>query len=391
MKILKVHNSYLISGGEDQSNQAEIQLLREYGNQVKLYTENNERVKSLGLIKTATKTIWSVETYQKIRDLVKEYRPKILHCENIFPLISPSAYYAAKAEKIPVVQTLRNYRLFCLNAYFFRENRVCEDCLNKPVPFPGIVHSCYKNSTAGSTIVTAMLSTHRLLKTYQNQVDIFIALTQFAKQKFIEGGLPANKIIIKPNFVYPDPGMGTGEGKFALFVGRLSEEKGIETLLQAWQNLGHYLPLKIVGDGSLVDVVQDLSEKTHGVEYIGRKPIELIYQLMGQAKALIFPSLWYEGMPRVIIESFAKGTPVIASKLGAMEALVDNQRTGLHFTAGHVGELVQQVDWMLNHPSDWQKMRLEARLEYEAKYTAEKNYQRLMEIYQLAINSMKFK
>jgi len=391
LKILKAHNFYLIGGGEDQSNHAEMQLLKKYGHQVNLYTENNENIKSLGLIKTAVKTIWSQHSYNQIRELIRNNQYDILHCENTFPLISPSAYYAAKAEGIPVIQTLRNYRLFCLNAYFFRENRVCEDCLNKPVPVPGIIHSCYKNSKLGSAVVAMMLSTHRLLRTYQNQIDIFITLTEFAKNKFIEGGLPKNKIIVKPNFVEPDPGIGKGEGDFVLFVGRLSEEKGIEILLRAWQNLSYHLPLKIVGDGSLVDLVKNTTQTIPSIEYIGRQPVEVIYQLMGQAKALVFPSLWYEGMPRVILEAFAKGTPVIASKLGSMETLIEHQRTGLHFTAGNAEELVQQVNWMLNHPRDWQKMRLEARLEYESYYTADQNYHQLREIYHYALQSAKSK
>lgn len=391
MKILKAHNFYLIGGGEDQSNHAEMQLLKKYGHQVNLYTENNESIKSLGLIKTAVKTIWSQHSYNQIRELIRNYQYDILHCENTFPLISPSAYYAAKAEGIPVIQTLRNYRFLCLNSYFLRENQVCEDCLNKPVPVPGIIHSCYKNSKLGSAVVTIMLSTHRLIRSYQNQIDIFITLTEFAKNKFIEGGLPKNKIIVKPNFVDPDPGIGKGEGNFVLFVGRLSEEKGIEILLRAWQNLSYHLPLKIVGDGSLVDLVKNTTQAIPSIEYIGRQPVEVIYQLMGQAKALVFPSLWYEGMPRVIIEAFAKGTPVIASKLGSMETLIEHQRTGLHFTAGNAEELVQQVNWMLNHPRDWQKMRLEARLEYESYYTADQNYHQLMEIYHYALQSAKSK
>lgn len=391
MKILKAHNYYLIGGGEDKSNQAEIELLKQYNNVVDFYTENNEKIKALGLIKTAIKTIWSQQSYSEIRYILNRDKYDIFHCENTFPLISPSAYYAAKAEGVPVIQTLRNYRFFCLNAYLFRDNQVCEDCLGKPIPLPGIIHSCYRNSKSGSLVLATMLSIHRLLRTYQRQVDIFIALTDFAKRKYIEGGLPKEKILIKPNFIYPDPGIGEGEGEFALFVGRLSPEKGINVLLEAWQKLDDNIALKIIGDGPLANVVTQFADKLSNVEYLGKQPIDIIYEIMGQAKALIFPSLWYEGLPRVIIEAYAKGTPVIASRLGSMETLIEHQRTGLHFSPGCAEELIQQVHWMLTYSNVWQQMRLEARLEYERYYTAEKNYQRLMEIYQLAIESVKSK
>lgn len=364
MKILKAHNYYLIGGGEDKSNQAEIELLKQYNNVVDFYTENNEKIKALGLIKTAIKTIWSQQSYSEIRYILNRDKYDIFHCENTFPLISPSAYYAAKAEGVPVIQTLRNYRFFCLNAYLFRDNQVCEDCLGKPIPLPGIIHSCYRNSKSGSLVLATMLSIHRLLRTYQRQVDIFIALTDFAKRKYIEGGLPKEKILIKPNFIYPDPGIGEGEGEFALFVGRLSPEKGINVLLEAWQKLDDNIALKIIGDGPLANVVTQFADKLSNVEYLGKQPIDIIYEIMGQAKALIFPSLWYEGLPRVIIEAYAKGTPVIASRLGSMETLIEHQRTGLHFSPGCAEELIQQVHWMLTYSNVWQQMRLEARLEY---------------------------
>lgn len=389
VKILRAHNYYLISGEEDQCNQAEIELLKKYGNEVNLYVEDNEKVKKIGLIKTAVKTIWSQESYSNICALLNRGKYDILHCDNTFPLISPAAYYAAKAEGIPVIQTLHNYRLFCLNAYLFRDNAVCEDCLGKPIPLPGIIHNCYQNSKLGSTVVATMLSVHRLLKTYQNQVDIFIALTEFSKKKYIEGGLPENKIFVKPNFLNSDPGMGRGEGNFVLFVGRLSEEKGIYTLLNTWQTSNNLIPLKMVGDGLLVDVVNKVAEQSSNVEYLGKKSVDAIYELMGEAKALIFPSLWYEGLPRVIMEAYAKGTPVIASRLGAMETLVKHQSTGLHFTPADTTDLVKQIDWMQTHPKAWQNMRFEARLEYENNYTAKQNYQQLMQIYQIALNSTK--
>lgn len=385
MRILTVHNYYLIGGGEDRSRAAEDELLTRYGHQVFGYAETNRRIESLGLVRTAIKTIWSQASYRTVRQMLRDTRAEILHCENTFPLISPAVYYAARAENVPVVQSLRNYRLLCLNAYLFREERICEDCLGKAVPLPGIRHACYRQSRGGSAVVATMLSVHRLLKTYRQQVDCFIALTEFARQKYIAGGLPAQKIFIRPNFVAPDPGIGTGAGQFALYVGRLTPEKGIPTLLHAWERLGRDFPLKIAGEGALEADVRAAAANATGVEYLGIREIAEIYALMGEASVLIFPSQWYEGMPRVILEAFAKGTPVIASHLGAMTTLVEHRRTGLHFTPGSVSGLSEQVEWMLAHPQQWQQMRREARAEYEAKYTAERNYEQLMAIYDQAI------
>ena len=389
MRVLTAHNHYLISGGEDKSRESEDRLLTNYGHHVDSYTLDNQTIKKLGLFRTAIRTIWSNESYLDIQKRLRETKYDIFHCENTFPLISPSVYYAANAEGVPVVQSLRNYRLLCVNAYLYRNHQVCEDCIGKFLPWPGIVHGCYKGSQLGSAVVAFMLSFHRLLKTYQKHVDIFVVLTEFAKQKFIEAGLPEEKLLIKPNFVDPDPKIGEGKGGFALFVGRLSEEKGLHLLLQSWQTLSKHIPLKIVGDGPLLKYVQDCIHRIPGIEYLGRKTTQEIYQLMGQAKALILPSQWYEGFPRVIIEAYAKGTPIIASKLGAMQTAIDHQRTGLHFTPGSSTELVQQVEWMLSYPLEWQAMRREARSEFEAKYTADRNYDRLMEIYQLAIERVK--
>ena len=334
MKVLMVQNRYLIRGGEDECFDSESSLLESYGNSVSRYVRHNKDVKSIPNWKLGIRTIWNQEDYQQIRYLIKKEKPNIVHVQNFFPLISPAIYYAAKAERVPVVQSLHNYRLWCLNAYFFREGKVCEDCFGK-VPLAGIARKCYRDSYAASATVASMLTIHRGFQTWNSMVDCYIALTEFAKGKFIEGGLPAEKIVIKPNFINKQ-NIGRGEENFVLYVGRLSPEKGISVLLQAWEKLESKIALKIVGDGDLQSEVEQAATNTIGVEYLGRQPIDRVYDLMGQAKALIFPSLWYEGLPRTIIESFAKGTPVIASDLGSMSSLIEHQQTGLHFTPGNV-------------------------------------------------------
>jgi glycosyltransferase involved in cell wall biosynthesis len=300
-------------------------------------------------------------------------------------LISPAAYYAARAEGVPVVQTLHNYRLLCLGSYFFREGRVCEDCLGKSVPWPGVFHGCYRQNRIGSGVVASMLTTHQALKTWRRMVDVYIALTDFSKAKFIEGGLPAENIVVKPNFVHPDPGIGNGDGGYALYVGRLSTEKGLDTMIAAWKELGTLIPLKIVGEGALADRVAHAADHNPAIEYLGAKSSSEVMELIKRASCLIFPSRWYEGLPLTIIESFAAGTPVIASALGSMSSLVEHGKTGLQFRAGDVVDLIRQVKWAVSHPEELAAMRQAARAEFEAKYTADQNYRSLMKIYGLAL------
>lgn len=384
MRILSVHNYYQIRGGEDESSELEQKLLREMGHSVEVYTETNDRLANTNTLKMAANTIWSPSAYQKVKQQLATQQCDLMHVQNFFPIISPSVYYAAKSQGVPVVQTLRNYRLLCPNGLFFRQGRVCEDCLGKTLPLPGVWHGCYRESRPASGVVAAMLSVHRAMHTWQEQVDVYIALTEFAKKKFIQGGLAENKIVVKPNFVHPDPGIGEGKGGYALYVGRLSGEKGLDTLLQAWEHLDNQLPLKIVGEGPLADRVIAATKKFAGVEWLGRQPMTEVHRLMGEAQMLIFPSKWYETFGRVAVESFAKGTPVIAANIGAIAELVEHGRTGLHFIPGDAKDLATQVEFAIAHPNELQQMRQAVRGEFESRYTAKQNYQRLMEIYKLA-------
>jgi len=328
---------------------------------------------------------WNSSLKGKFEQAIRQHRPDLVHVHNTFPLASPAVIHAAKAEGVPVVMTLHNYRLLCVNALFFREGRVCEDCLGR-LPWRGVVHGCYRDSRLASLGVASMLALHRALGTW-NLVDRFIALTEFARQKFVEGGLPAEKIVVKPNFVHPDPGPGEGRGGYALFVGRLSPEKGVRTLLRAWGLLGGRVPLKVVGDGPLAGEVREAARRLPGVEWLGRKSPEEVYALMGEAAFLVFPSEWYEGFPRVLAEALAKGLPILATALGSQASIVADGRTGLHFRPGDPEDLAAKVEWLLLHPEELRRMRREARAEYEAKYTAERNYQLLMEIYGQALEA----
>jgi len=386
MKVLALHTHYLQSGGEDGVFAAEMDLLREKGHEVYSLTFHNRDLEGLPPLRQAAFTLWNREAYEEVGGAIRAYRPEIVHIHNTFPLASPSVVHAAKEEGVPVILTLHNYRLLCVNALFFREGSVCEDCLGR-LPWRGVARACYRGSRATSGVVAAMLTVHRALGTWTRLVNVYIALTEFSRQKFIEGGLPVEKIVVKPNFVYPDPGVSSGQNGYALYVGRLSPEKGIKTLLDAWKRLRLGLQLKVVGDGPLAPEVSEVAKRTQGIEWLGRKPRDEVYSLMRRAAFLVLPSIVYENFPMAIAEAYASGLPVIASEMGTMASLVDHGRTGLHFKPGDPEDLAGKVEWLISHPTELTAMRKEARAEYEAKYTAERNYQILMKIYERAIET----
>ena len=385
MDVVMVHNFYQIPGGEDESYRSEVRLLRDAGHGVVTFTEHNDRVNSLGRLRSGLRAVWSREAHRGLLNILRESKPGVVHVQNFFPLISPSVYYAARCEGVPVVQSLRNYRLLCPVGLLFRDGRVCEDCVGRALPWPGIKHACYRESRAATTAVAAMISAHRLLGTWSEMVDVYIALTEFSRKKFIQGGLPPEKIVVKPDFVIPDPGAGEHRGDYLLFVGRLSPEKGVETLLKAWEQAGTGGRLLIVGEGPIQGRVENASKRIPGVEFLGPRSVEAVYGLMGNAQALVFPSEWYETFGRVAAEAFAKGTPVVAANIGAVAELVEDGRTGLLFTPGDSGDLAAKIEWVSAHAGRLAKMRCEARREYEAKYTAARNYQALMDIYSMVI------
>jgi glycosyltransferase involved in cell wall biosynthesis len=390
MRILLVHNRYQISGGEDTVFAIERAMLEAKGHEISTLEPNNQEITGWSRrLKTGLQAVYSRSAKQRMSAEISKFRPDIVHVHNFFPLLSPSIFSACCEAHVPVVQTLHNYRLLCPNALFFRDGHVCEDCLGKVAPWPGVLHACYRGSRLATTPVAAMLTIHRALKTWIDDVDVYIALTEFSRSKFVEGGLPREKILVKPNFVHPVPATGKGEGGFALFVGRICAEKGVTALLSAWEKLGDRMPLTIAGDGPTADEVEAATRRSRGIKWLGRVSHNRVRELMQEAAALIFPSVCYETFGMSIIEAFAAGTPVIASNLGAMSSLVAHGRTGLHFRAGDPVDLAVQVEWMSTHPHEWRQMRQNARAEFEAKYTVEKNYETLIHIYETAIERVK--
>ena len=385
MKVLLIHNYYQQAGGEDGVFLEEADLLEAHGHEVTRYQLHNDQIATMKRAVLVEKTIWNRSAYRDLEHLIGRTRPDVTHFHNTFPLVSPAGYYAAKAAGLPVIQTLHNYRLLCPNALFYRNGGPCEDCLGKTVTWPGVIHGCYRGSSAASAVVTAMLSAHRAAGTWTRAVDKYVVLTEFARRKFVDGGLPTGKVVVKPNFVRTDPGVGAGRGGYALFVGRLSPEKGVNTLLEAWSRFGKSIPLKVAGDGPLEGRVAAAAKKVTGLEYLGHKRVEEVRMLMKGAKMLVFPSEWYETFGRVAAEAFAAGTPVVASDIGAVAEIVDDGRTGLRFRPGDARHLAAQVERMLSYPREYARMRREARAEYESEYTAERNYEMLMSIYESAL------
>lgn len=384
MRIVFVHDRYQQAGGEDPIFAAESELMEAYGHVVIRYTDDNARIARMKPWKVAATTFWSRRAHDDLRAIFRSFRPDVVHFHNTFPLISPSAYYAARSERIPVVQTIHNYRLVCPSATLFRKGRPCVDCVGRTIPWPSVLHACYRGSRPGSLVVAGMLSTHRLLRTWQRLVHVYIAPSEFARQALISGGLPGDRIVIKPNFINPDPGAGMHAGDYALFTGRLTIEKGVRTLLAAWGRLNGTIPLKIAGDGPLADLVAETAERVPGIEWLGRRPKEEVVRLMQDARLLVVPSIWYEGFPMVIAEAFATGLPVVASDLGGLGEIVRGSVGGLVFAADDPVELASRMEWAWSNPAEVLALGVAARRDYEERYTLERSYRMHLDIYERA-------
>lgn len=389
MVILFIHNYYQQPGGEDAVVAAEARLLEEHGHRVVGYERHNDELRGGGLvgaIAAGIGTVWAVRSFRDIKKLLAKEKPDIVHFHNTFPLISPAAYYACAGAGVPVVQTLHNYRMLCPAATLLRDSKVCESCLGRSVAWPGVVHGCYRKSRTATALVATMSSIHRAIRTWKTKVDLYIALSEFARSKFLAGGLPSERIFVKPNFALRDPGPGRKPAVSVLYVGRLSEEKGIRVLLDAWRQLEEPIPLRIAGDGPLhTDIKLRIKSATRSdAQLMGRISPADVHEQMRSAHFLVQPSVCFENFPLTIAEAFACGVPVIASRLGSMAEIVRDGVTGLHFEAGNAADLAAKVEWAWNHPEEMARMGRAALAEYEAKYTPEINYKILMQIYQRA-------
>jgi glycosyltransferase involved in cell wall biosynthesis len=388
LSVLCVHNRYIQPGGEDQVFESESRLLQENGVRVEKIEEQTTYPGGLvRKIEAAVDCVWSRHWHQEFKSILHRFRPDVVHVHNFFSVLSPSIYYACKDEGVPVVQTLHNYRLACPAASFYRDGKVCEECLDRG-PFHAVRYGCYRESKLGTAALATMIEVHRKKKTWAEMVDCYIALTEFARAKMIQAGLPAEKIKVKPNFVLPDPGPRVGDGDYVLFVGRLVDLKGVGTLIKAWSQLPDSIPLVIAGDGPYRSDMENLIShlKLNNVNYRGRLSRADTLAAMKGARFLMFPSEWYEGFPVTIAESFACGVPVLCSRLGGMQEIVKDGSTGLHFNPGDAADMADKVQWAWSRPEETSTMGLRARAEFEAKYSARKNFGMLTEIYESVIS-----
>ncbi len=384
LKILFCHNSYQHKGGEDSVLASEIKLLSKNGHDVSLALKENDSINSFcSKVNAFQDVVYSKRSKLWMSEQIAAYKPDVVHVHNFFPLLSPSIYDACIDAGVPVVQTLHNYRTMCPGALLMRDGVICEKCATGSA-YQSVKHGCYRNSMIGTFAVARMVEKHRSLGTWNNKVNCFIALTEFARNKFIEAGFPANKIFVKPNFAVDSALADDEQAKNrvgALFVGRLSQEKGMNTLLNAWGNID--VSLRVAGSGPLENRLSNLGGNS--VTALGVLDQKAVQKEMQQAAFLVMPSECYEGFPMVLVEAFSQGLPVLASRLGGMAEIIENGVTGLHFEAGNPVDLAEKVRWMIANPDACRQMGINARNEYLAKYTAEKNYEMLMNIYDQVI------
>lgn len=389
LKILLIHNQYQHRGGEDTVFESELKLLQKNGETVETLIFNNDQIKSVAdKVKFGLYSFYNPDSSRLLKDKINVYNPDVIHVHNFFPIASPSLFYVANDKNIPIVMTLHNYRLLCPNAMFFREGKVCEDCITKSFALDGVIHGCYRDSKLQTLFLATMTWFHKKNGTWQNRIDKYIALTDFAKNKFLNSSLKlsASKIEIKPNFVV-DNGFELEKEEYCLFVGRLSKEKGIDILLHAFQSSTR--KLMIIGTGPMLETVEEYSKKYDNIEYLGFQSIDFIISKLKKAKALIFTSISYEGMPMTILESFSTGTPVICGDIGGPSEIIDQERTGLVYKAGDSMELQSKIEKLYDEPEHYTALCKNARKEFEEKYSEERNYTQLISIYKKVIDEKK--
>jgi len=397
MKILLGHNFYQSSApsGEDAVFKAEKELLEAHGIEVISYTRENDEImhfSGLQKVHLPFHLFWSRKSYNEVKNLIKKYKPNIAHFHNIFYLISPSVYDACQEAGIPVIQTLHNFRFFCVNGLLMRNGGVCEECVGK-IPWRGMVHGCYKDSRLYSLPLAFMASYHNIVGTWQKKVDAYIALSEHSKKKYVASGLPKKKIFVKPNFLLNPPQPSFRCDNYAVYLGRISQEKGVEILISAYKNLQslNVPTLKIIGDGPMKKMLEEKvkEEQISSIEFLGRNNFSECVKLLQKGRFLVLPSLCYESFPLAIRDAFACEKPVIASRLGSMAELVEDGKTGLLFEPGNAEDLAEKITWMVEHEDTCVEMGKNARRVFEEKYTAEKNFEILVNIYQSILNKSK--
>jgi len=376
MRVLVLHSQYRsgATSGENRVVEDEARLLRSAGYSVGVLEPSvGGRVAT---IRAGVGAVWDPSRAAQVRRAIRGFHPDVVHAHNLFPALSPAVIRAAAAERVPVVMTLHNFRLLCLPATFLRDGQVCEDCLGR-LPWPGVMHGCYRGSRLASVPYFASLSLHRSIGTFES-VARFVAVSGFVRDKHIQAGFPGDRIIVKPNFAWPAP-RREGPGDYFLFLGRLSSEKGLALLLRSW--LRSFGRLVVAGDGPERSLVGSAPPEA---EFRGSVSSQGVQGLLQHARALILPSRSYEAFPRAVVEAYAQGIPVIASRLGALTEVVDDGVTGLLAEPNDTASLVTAIERLLD---DEESQRLGARAyrEWSDHYTPEDNLSHLGAIYEKAI------
>ena len=386
MKILFVHNFYQQFGGEDAVANSERRLLEDRGEEVLFWTRHNDEIKGYSRsqkLNFLRETISSSRTTTDIKEAVARFKPDVAFVHNVYPLISPSLYPALNTLHVPVVQVLHDFRPFCSNGWFYIDGKICERC-KMGNHLHGIIHRCYKDSYLLSTLYSATLGINRQAGLL-DKIDAYICLTGFFKKKILEVGIPEEKIHLRPNFIDAPPLVANsyqhGNG-YALYLGRLSNEKGIRTLIRAFEKLPE-VNLKIVGTGPLEPEVREYAraKDLRNIEFLGFKSGEEKWQLIRNSQFAVVPSEWYENFPIVALEYFAAAKPVIASRIGGLPYVVEEGQTGYLFEPGNADDLVATVKRLRNEPAAGATMGRLGRQLVETKYGPEASYNTLMQIF----------
>lgn len=390
MKVLICHNCYRLESGEDIVFVNETELLRRHGHQVIEYARANNEIDKLGVVQNielAAKAVWNWRSYRQVRDIILKHRPDIAHFHNTLPLISSAAYDACVEHGVPVIQSLHNARLFCPQGSMYYGGGHCEVCIGRSLPWHGIARACYRKSHMQSALIGITTAVNWKRGVWTDKIDRYIVFNSFYREKFIQAGLPAEKIVLKPHSV-EDPGPVVEPGGYVLYAGRLTEAKGVSILLRAWGKSGR-IPLKLCGEGELeCEVGRLVKTSAGGIEWFGHVPRKRVIELIKGAAFLIWPS-WNETFGLIALEAFACGRAVISSRVPPMSELVEDNRTGIVFRAGDADDLADKVGWAWAHPEEMRRMGCEARKKYEANYSAEANYKTLIGIYSDVIKGKK--
>lgn len=389
MKILVIHNHYIERGGEDEVVNAETKLLEEHGHKVILYEKSNKHIEKLSFFRKLffvfSELFFSKTVYKELKEIINTEKPDIAHVHNIFFSITPSAYLALKEENIPIVQSLHNYRFFCLRGALFHKGSVCEKCKGRPL-YHSVIKKCWRNSYTLSFLLASILCRWRSV--LKNNVDSYIASSEFSMNKLNELGLKRKKIYLKTNFLAVEPQCNSQDNDYALFIGRLVDYKGIETLMKAFE-INPSFNLKIIGDGPLREKVNNFASLHSNVEFLSNVERVTVLKMLKNSSFIIFPSKCYENMPMVIIESFALSKPVLASNLGAIKEMVVNGSSGILFEPGNAQDLASKISYLFSHKRERDAMGAGANKIYRILFDREKNYHNLISIYAATINKAK--